>query len=569
MWWLYLLCLFPLGLTAQFSEAATEWGMTGSQWARGVSVCDYDADGWPDVYLSVLNGPNRLYRNRAGSGFEEVASGAPLAVAGNSMVSLWADFDNDGLPEVLVGNKDTPSRLYRQSDQQFIDITAGSGIALTAKVQAGSVLDVDQDGLLDIYLACLNGPNRLYRNLGQLRFEEVSTVIANPGCSAVDVAGLAMGTLAFDYDLDGDQDLYLVHDGKQPNVLLRNEGGCFTDVSVASGTGVVGDGMGVDAADYDHDGDFDLYITNLYENFLLENLGNGTFREVGFDASVNDLGMGWGTAWLDYDSDGHPDLYVANETGFTVGGRQYNNLLYYNNGMGAFIPAAPPSAAINSDRSSYGAATADFDGDGRPDLVLANNAQPTELFINQTPSGSYLQLDLVGTSGNREAIGSRVQLYTAQRRQTAEVRAGGSFASQHGRTLHFGLGAVDRIDSVVVYWPQGARTTYTNLVINRRYQIVEGEAPTETNLAVLTTPTNRPEVLPLGVYPNPSQGQVYFGRPVEGLRLYDALGRQLIRIDQATDRLKLPPQLPPGAYRLTGWIAGQHHATTLLVDRRL
>ena len=548
---LLVLSVFPLLLAAQqpFSEVAQQAGITGVQRARGVAVCDYDADGAPDVFISVLDGPNRLYRNDGHGSFTEVDRQGPLATAGNSMLSLWADLDNDGVPEVFIGNKAEPSRLFQQQGGSFVDITTGSGITLDAQVQAGSIFDYNGDGLLDLYLSCLNAPNRLYRNLGNLQFQEVG------GAAGAAQEGLGMGTLAFDYDQDGDQDLYLVHDGYQPNVLLRNNAdGTFTDVSAASKTDVIGDGMGVDAADYDGDGDFDLYITNLYENFLLQNQGDGTFREVGFDSRTNDLGMGWGTAWLDYDLDGRLDLYVANETNFAVGGQRYNNILYHNDGRGAFAAATTPEAAVCSPLSGYGTATADFDGDGRPDLFVANSGQASELFRNATPTDHHwIKLRLTGTTGNRDAIGAHVSVWTGQgQRQVAEVRAGGSFASQHDRVLHLGLGDANEIDSVVVRWPGGAVDSYPALAADVLYDLTEGAAAAVV-ATTSTTAAREPVERPLTVYPNPTVGgNINLSRALSDVRLYDTYGRLLFRQGGPLTTVALPP-LPAATYHLTGW----------------
>ncbi len=537
----FLLFPFVSPLHAQgeaFRDASREAGIQVTGRARGVSVCDYNDDGHPDLFLSLLDGPNRLYRNDGTGRFTEVGEGTPLAASGAAMATLWGDYDNDGDQDVLVGNKNETSRLYRNDGGTFTDVTRSSGIDLNTQVQAGSLLDYDDDGLTDIYLSCLNAPNRLYRNLGDLQFEE-----RGADAGAVQ-SGLGMGTLAFDYDADGDPDLYLVHDGNQPNVLLRNDGGFFTDVSVASGTDVVGDGMGVDAADYDGDGDFDLYVTNLYENFLLRNEGDGTFREIAFDAGVNDLGMGWGTAWLDYDNDGRPDLYVANETGFAIGGQRYNNLLYHNEGT--FTTPYPPQAAINSNSSSYGTATADFNGDGRPDLFVTNSGQPSQLFLNTTENDhAWIALTLRPASGNRDGLGARVALHQGGRTQVAEVRAGGSFASQHDRTLHFGLGRTPVIDSVSVYWPDGDTTRYYDLSPNQRYTLT-GAA------AVMTTSVSAPAIQTLGVYPNPSSGEVYLRTPLRQVRVFDGLGRCVLSLPGPTEHVVLPNGLPSGLYRIVG-----------------
>ncbi|THH37869.1 FG-GAP-like repeat-containing protein [Neolewinella litorea] len=530
-----LLCclLLASALAGQdpFRDATAGSGIDVSARVRGVSVCDPNGDGHPDLFLSVLDGPNRLYQNDGHARFTEVGHRTPLANAGPTQFSLWVDLDGDGDQDAVLGQPDLPARLYRNDGGTFTDLTAGSGLELRARVQAGAVLDYDGDGLPDLFFSCLNAPDRLYRNEGGFLFREVG------GDAGAAQSGLGMGCLAFDYDLDGDPDLYLVRDGLQPNTLLRNDGGTFTDVSAASGANVVGDGMGVDAADYDLDGDFDLYVTNLYENFLLENRGDGTFREVGFDARVNDLGMGWGTAWLDYDLDGYPDLYVANETGFTVAGRRYNNILYRNLGNGSFAPAAPPEADISSARSAYGTATADFDGDGRPDLFVGNSGQPSQLFLNTTATAYHWVAFDVPT------IGARLRCWSGGRMHIGEVRAGGSYASQHEGVVRFGVGAADRVDSLLIDLPGAETLRYYDLAVDRLHRLPDRENTT----SILPT-----AVTGGGVYPNPTTGHLYLSRAASDLRVFDVLGRLLLVAEGEHRELKLPDHLPPGIYRMTG-----------------
>ncbi|NJB87253.1 hypothetical protein GGR26_003033 [Lewinella marina] len=548
-----LCCLLggPLLLAQEpFRDATDASGIAVSGRVRGVAVCDANGDGHADLFLSVLDGPNHLYLNDGHARFTEAGHRTPLATAGPTHTALWSDLDQDGDEDVVLGNYDGPTRIFRNDGGlSFTDVTPASGIDLTARVVSASLLDYDGDGRLDIYLSCLNAPNRLYRNLGGLAFAEEG---AAAGAAQT---GLSMGTLAFDYDLDGDPDLYLVHDGHQPNVLLRNDGGAFTDVSTGSGAGVVGDGMGVDAADFDGDGDYDLYVTNLYENFLLENRGDGTFREVGFDARVNDLGMGWGTAWLDYDLDGHPDLYVANETAFTVGGRRFNNLLYRNRGDGSFDPAAPPQAAVNSGRSAYGTATADFNGDGRPDLFVGNSGQPSQLFLNNTVNDHhYAAVAVTVAPGEPTPVGARVTCWAGGRMYRGEVRAGGGYASQHAATVRFGLAAASRIDSLVIDWPSGRKDRYYDLAADHTHYLPH--TPEQT--------TSLPAPIPdrLGLFPNPTTGPLQLSPALEQVRVYDALGRPLFTLDGESREVVLPAHLPAGLYRVVGFRGGKSYSGT-------
>ncbi len=534
-----------------FRDATAESGIVASGRGRGVAVCDVNADGKADLFLCMLDGPNLLYVNEGSGHFKERGSGTPLATGGATMVALWADLDEDGDEDVLIGNQDEPTRLYRNQAGNFTEVTSVAGIVLTAKVQSGSMLDYDGDGRLDIYLACLNDRNRLYRNLGNLTFREVGE---DAGTAII---GLNMQSVALDYDLDGDPDLYVVRDGSQPNVLLRNDGGVFTDVSAASGAGLVGDGMGVEVADYDQDGDFDLYVTNLYENFLLENLGNGTFRERGFDAGVNDLGMGWGTAWIDYDLDGLPDLYLANETGFTVGGRRYNNLLYHNDGY-RFSPAAPTTMVVNSDRSSYGTVTADFNDDGLPDLYVANSGEPGQLFLNTTVNDHHwIALELF--ESNRHAIGARADLWVDGNRRSAEVRAGGSFASEHERILRFGLGGYMTVDSAVIRWSDGALTRRYDLEADQSYRIYQGDQH--------TTPVVEAPAKSFNAYPNPNRtGHLYLGRALESITMVDPTGRSVLSLAGKRDEVEIPISLPAGVYRIIGYTDETRYIATVIYD---
>ncbi|WP_116126280.1 FG-GAP-like repeat-containing protein [Lewinella sp. IMCC34183] len=542
--------LLGLSLTAQdpFRDATAEAGITADGRMRGVAVCDPNGDGHPDLFLCRLDGSNLLYLNDGRAHFTEAAAGTALADTGPAYVSLWADFDRDGRQDVVIGHQDAPVRLYRNTAESFVEVTATSGLTLTARVQAGALLDYDGDGRADIFLSCLNAPSRLYRNLGNFTFREVG---ADAGAA---VTGLGMGCLAFDYDGDGDSDLYLVRDGSQPNVLLRNDGGRFTDVSAASGAGVVGDGMGVDAADYDGDGDFDLYVTNLYENFLLENRGDGTFRETGFDARVNDLGMGWGTAWLDYDLDGQPDLYVANETGFAVAGQRYPDVLYHNQG-GTFAVVAGTTVA--SRRSGYGAVTADFNADGRPDLFVANSGQPSQLLLNQLPTDHHwARVELVDEAGKAAPLGARVTVWTGGRALTAEVRAGGSFASQQATALHFGLGTSQHIDSLLIRQPGGDTLRRYALPADRAYRFPE----------TATTPVATPAGAPADVraYPNPAAGRIALTHPLREVRVYDVLGRCVARpVVEPVSYLDLPVGLAAGLYRIVGWSGRRRVALTV------
>ncbi len=463
----------------------------------GVAFGDFDGDGADDIYISRHNAPNLLYRAIGNGQFMEAAAQAGIAHVGTTNVSAWGDFDNDGHLDLYLGNRDEPNILYRNNgDGTFTDISVSAGVNSGHRTRAVLWGDVDRDGYVDLYVANLAAPNYLYHNNGDGTFTDI-TVAAN----AQDF-GIAMGSLFFDYDNDGDLDLYLTHDANQPNILYRNDGtGHFEDVSVSAGANIAAQGMGVDFADINHDGFFDLYITNLYENVLLLSDGDGTFTEIGSPAGVDDLGMGWGTVFLDYDNDGHSDIYVSNDTYFAP----FDNLLYRNLGNTTF-EVVSEGTPLSSPMAGYGVATGDVNSDGKPDLLLVNagSQDGNQLFLNSTENGHhFVKVRLRGTESNAAAIGARVTVEANGQAQMDEVCAGMGYASQNSFTLHFGLGDATLIDRLSIRWPNGAVETYEGLAVDQHYHITEGEG-------VATSAFGRRKAIPgLRAWPNPIQDEFW------------------------------------------------------------
>lgn len=514
----------------------------------GVAFGDYDGDGADDIYISRHNAPNLLYRAIGNGQFTEVAAQAGVAHVGTTNVSAWGDFDNDGHLDLYLGNRDEPNILYHNNgDGTFSDISVSAGINSGHRTRAVLWGDVDRDGLIDLYVANLAAPNYLYRNNGDGTFTDI-TAAAN----AQDF-GIAMGSLFFDYDNDGDLDLYLTHDANQPNILYRNDGdGHFEDVSVASGANIAAQGMGVDFADINHDGFFDLYITNLYENVLLLSNGDGTFTETGGAAGVDDLGMGWGTVFLDYDNDGYSDIYVSNDTYFAP----FDNLLYRNLGNTTF-EIVSEGTPLSSPMAGYGVATGDVNSDGKPDLLLVNagSQDGNQLFLNSTENGHhFIKVRLRGTESNAAAIGARVTVEVNGQVQMDEVCAGMGYASQNSFTLHFGLGEATVIDRLSIRWPNGAVEIYEGLAADQHYFITEGEGLV-TNVPSTTAASE------LKVWPNPAEERLFVqvngqdSRKEGLLRIFSGTGAEVYRAQLAPGRVcELPlSSWPAGTYRVC-WV---------------
>ena len=470
---LLLCCCFPLTLTAQvdFADVAAAYGLAAPGRSIGVAVGDYDNDGLEDIYVGRSGMPNLLYRALPDGTFESTGPAAGVAVSGNTRMVLWADLDNDGRLDLLRADTDGYNHYFHNNgDGTFTDRTEAAGLRAHAyRTRSINVADIDGDGDLDIYTANLLEPNELFINDGTGTFTDE--------CDARNAQDelIAMGVVFFDYDLDGDQDLYVTHDSYQPNKLFENDGtGHFQEKGQFSGTAVAIQSMGVDVGDLDNDGDFDIYITNLGENVLLRNTGIGFFQNSSFVSGVTDGGMGWGTTWWDYNNDGWQDLYVANEYGFAP----LPNVLYHNNGDNSFTEVSA-GTVLESPFGGYGMATLDVDYDGRLELFQANNSLdvPNQLFANTGDSTSHwLRLQLEQDSLNRFAVGARVRVHTDDYLTTDAVTVGSGYASQNSYRLHFGLGQ-DSIVDVEVFWPNGDTTVYADLAADSLYRLRAGAAP--------------------------------------------------------------------------------------------
>lgn len=494
---LLLLALWPASsLSAQppFSDGSTAAGIGHPGRNYGVAFGDFDGDGGEDIYISRHNAPNLLYRAVGQGRFEEVAQAAGVAHAGTTTVSTFADIDNDGDLDLYLGNRDEDNILYRNNgDGTFTDISAVAGVNSGFRTRAVLFGDVDRDGWVDLYVANMNAPNFLYHNNADGTFTNIIEQ-----ANAQDY-GVAMGSLFFDYDNDGDLDLYLTHDANQPNILYRNDGsGHFENTSAYSGANIAAQGMGVDFADVNNDGYFDLYITNLYSNELLLNDGDGTFSLATAQAGVGDLGMGWGTVFLDYDNDGWTDLYAVNDYYFAP----FYNVLYRNTGGGTF-EAVGAGSPVESPLAGYGVAAGDVNADGFPDLVLANagSNDGNQLLLNMAQGNNhFVKVQLEGTLSNRSAIGARVVVEAGGHRQMDEVCAGSGYASQNSFALHFGLGAAAVIDRLEIFWPSGEVEAYEGLAADQSYRF------TETSGFVTAAPEEDTARLEGAVFPNPVSG---------------------------------------------------------------
>jgi hypothetical protein len=445
----------------KFKNVAHEAGVDAAAWGNGVCAGDFDGDGLLDLYVTNF-GPNFLFRNNGDGTFTEVARTAGVQAGGWSTGCAFLDGNGDGHLDLYVA---------RYADVSWDDVVRAQRTMTWRGGPRVMVGPVGLPGAADLY----------YENRGDGTFAEVAEARGLKDAAPA----WGFGVVATDYDGDGWTDLYVANDSN-PNFLYHNRGdGRFESVGLLSGVALNAEGraqagMGVDAGDYDNDGEMDLVVTNFAHdsNTLYRNLGNGLFTDVtqaaGLAAPTFER-MGWGTAFLDADLDGRLDLFFANGhiypqvddfPALKETFRQKNQL-FLNEGSVLRDVSDTAGPGLQIEKSSRGLAVGDLDNDGDLDLVISNMDDVPTLLENRQRTGRHwigLQLKKVGA--NPFAIGARVSVEAAGLRQVREIRSGGSYLSQSDLRAHFGLGAQPGPVNVEVRLGQ-ARWRWTGLPVDR------------------------------------------------------------------------------------------------------
>ncbi|MEM7305698.1 MAG: CRTAC1 family protein [Planctomycetota bacterium] len=502
---------------------------SGSAWF------DMDADGDEDLFVQNSTGPHALYR-KDGLTFTDVIEGSGITnLSGNeSMGVAVADYDADGLQDVYLCNADRNTFFVNTGGGVFVEDAIALGLAAGHAWSVGaSWADFDVDGDLDLYVGNYvvqfnfpyhyGAPNALLENRGPGAspwFEDVGPALgvdnsgvfgpSVPGFSYVSpegetTAGCTLATGTLDWDEDGDPDLQVGNDfglWVLPNALYRNDlsGGVmsFTDVSAATGFDTRPHyNMGIYPADFDHDGDWDFYNSNLGDNLLLRNDG-GVFVDGTYDAGpisgkiirgfeILKLSS-WGIIWEDFDNDTWEDLVVVNgfipAASFIVNEKRSPNHFWQNQGDSTFLQVPAFFNGVADEGAGRSVTKADVNGDGLLDFYLQNNGSVyvthtkdrSRLFMNtgmQSTPGHWIEMDLVGRIGHPDALGVRVDLHlpgTVLKRQ----RLGDPvFLGSPSRMVHFGLGAAASIDRIELHWPSGVQQTLRDVASDQRVELLE------------------------------------------------------------------------------------------------
>jgi len=448
----------------------------------GVAFRDVNGDEWPDIFFVCFRGLNRLLVNQGPDyTFSDltIQSGLggnlmPMDTVNLELGTVIVDFDNDGDGDVIITGWGSTTNLYQNNGRlSFQNISPHLNLPQVLDANGCVAADINRDGHVDLFMTDEHYSNRMLLNQGDGTFQDFTEQ------SGLAFSGTSQGAGFCDVDNDGDSDLYVCN-WFGPDLFYCNLGdGKFKRLSLPMEVCQESESTnGVSFSDIDNDGDFDVFVTNrqgrnyLYRNDSAPEDTHWVFINVSEEAHLIDAAISYGSVIGDFDNDGWQDIFVTN-----VGPNQ----LYLNSGDGTFEKVFEEQSLHTNKKTGYstGAACGDYDGDGDLDLVVANKDTFSLFYINPTNNHAYIKFRVHGIKSNRDGIGARIKIYTADHLNepsfllgTREIVGGGGYFSQNEPLVHFGLDTVRFVDAAI-HFPSGKVITQRGLRAGQSYTIFE------------------------------------------------------------------------------------------------
>ena len=505
---LYIFFISHILYSQQFRNITNISDLNGVVGNNGIAVADYDNDGDLDLFIVSARSEDgeehwsRLLENTNNGNFIDVTENSGInqnldhdidlinydedgnfsfdtIEHGDRLAASWGDFNNDGYPDLFLGNA-VQSELYKNNGNgTFSNITESAGFeTYCEKCYVAGVLwlDYDLDGYLDVFLSDYNqiSPNKLYKNLGNETFQQIdlSDTIENANSFS------ALPIYAND---DIYPDIYVANDFDQYNQLLINQdGNGFIEMAQEYGVEDPFDGMGLSTCDFNNDLDIDFFVTNIKENSLYTKdaiNASTTYTNYSEQANLYDTDWAWGVTFSDFNHDGFEDFYVAN--GFF--NPEDDRFFINNNGINftyGDFSGNPPLMSKSRSVNPF-----DYDNDGDLDLLVTDfnlninlwENKSIDSYFTEDVMGSWVKIFLQGTTSNRDGLGSIIQLNFEDGTSQIRQYTGSGYQHQSLQSIHFGGAANNNISSIVVTWPNSGQETFYNLQTNSTYRIVEGQ----------------------------------------------------------------------------------------------
>ena len=504
------MCFTQLLIAQNFDRVEAVSGFGNLENNNGVAVADYDGDFDLDVFVVAIKqdvegestSESKLFRNNNNGSFTDVTLESGLTnlypsdntegfngLSGFKHGVSFGDYDNDGFPDVFFTHSFKAQLFHNEGDGTFLEVTETAGFnSLNSCRNTGATwFDYNNDGLLDIYVSDWDecDSNSLYVNNGDGTFSNVTsqTNIQSTEELASYIA------VPFDVNNDGWMDLFVSNDFNDPNSLFISQNGTtFTDEAPTYGLDSTLDDMGITFGDFNLDGAFDIFITGIDENALLQNDGSNNFNEVSAANNISETGWSWGTRFADFDLDGDEDLIIVN--GYVFEDRTTENNVYYKNlaieGQTGFEDNSN-AVGFNDLTVSVEAVDFDYDNDGDLDVFVTNSDQNSFFYENkllnfdEPIAQNWFKVLLQGTTSNRDAIGTTVTI-TTNLGEFKRYYTGVGFLSQSLQAVHFGLGNENIITELEIKWPSGLVETYQNLIANTHVLAIESGGITTLNI---------------------------------------------------------------------------------------